>query len=145
MSEEGRRQFVSFPDMVADDLFMHAVFGPNARISVLSCSSVVQAPASLRGLIERKTRTFAGNLQLRQAPGIGGATKADSIAWARVAINEPRLVRDVPVYLFVTLLAKMRARRRMRRDSWGAGTATNVLWSTTGNYRAALNYQRAAF
>lgn len=131
VSEEGRSRFEAFPDVIADDLFMHLAFDADARISVDSCTSVVRAPRSLRGLLERKTRSFAGNLQLRSQWPTGASANGDATAWVRVVMSDPKLARDVPVYVFVTLLAKARAWWKLSRGDVGA-------WNRDDTTRAGL-------
>ena len=116
VSEEGRRRFDVFPDVIADDLFMQLVFDPASRISVRSSTSVVGAPQTLRSLLERKTRAFAGNQQLQKLASKGAGSHT---SWLRVVAADPKLVWDAPIYIFVTLLAKMRGRWKVFRGDLG--------------------------
>ena len=129
VSEQGRARFEQFPDVIADDLFMHLVFDADSRISVRSCTSVVRAPRSLGGLLERKTRSFAGNRQLQSRSTTGALAKSDATAWLRVVMAHPKLALDAPVYLFVTLLAKARGRWKIFRGdvgTWNRDDSTRV-------------------
>lgn len=129
VSERGRGRFEAFPDVIADDLFMHLLFEGDSRISVTPCTSVVRAPRSLGGLLERKTRSFAGNRQLQSQSTTGALADGDATAWLRVIMAHPKLAWDAPVYVFVTLLAKARGRWKIfRRDvgTWNRDESTRI-------------------
>ncbi len=115
VSETGRRHFEEFPDLLADDLFVHRLFAPSGRTSVASCISVVEGPRSLSGLVQRKTRAYVGNWQLDQAEAVGSARHRSATNWLQVVREDPRRVLDVPIYLSVTVMAKARAQWRIRR------------------------------
>lgn len=117
MTQEGRDRFGAFPDVIADDLFMHVVFEPASRLSVTSCSSEVRAPQTLKALLERKTRACAGNRQLQTIAG--NVAGGDTTAWLRVVAEDRRLAWDVPVYVFVTLVAMLRGRWKLLRGEVG--------------------------
>lgn len=114
VSEAGRGRFGAFPDLVADDLFVHGLYPPEQRVVVASSTVRVQAAATLRGLIRRKTRVFAGNRQLAAQQG-GGPSSSGLRGVAQAVGGEPALVWSVPVFLLASAEAKRRARRKLAR------------------------------
>ena len=64
LSEEGRRRFGRFPDIIADDGYIRVLFKPHERAAVDAARSIVKAPATLAGLIKIKTRSRLGGFQL---------------------------------------------------------------------------------
>ena len=60
LSAAGRSRFQEFPDLVADDHFVHHLFSAAERVVVEQATSVVQGPRRLRDLLHRKTRSDSG-------------------------------------------------------------------------------------
>ncbi len=64
LSERGRRRFAQFPDVTADDAFVHGLFTPAERMTVPTCHFTVRAPRTLKALVKIKTRSRRGNREL---------------------------------------------------------------------------------
>jgi glycosyltransferase involved in cell wall biosynthesis len=123
LSEAGRRRFGAFPDVLADDGFIDRLFGADERRIVDDVTSTVRAPRTLTNLLARKTRVFVGNQQLAQDATLGphpsdARPVSDRTAWLGVVGRSPRRLLDVPAYLYVSLVAKRRARRRLARGDF---------------------------
>jgi glycosyltransferase involved in cell wall biosynthesis len=118
VSEQGRKRFLAFPDIIADDLFVRLQFTPEERTAVEDTWSVVQAPRTIRGLIKIKSRGRLGNFQLRlHYPHL---FKNDPRAYHSAygpLLKDPRRWPDLMVYLAVTGLASIRAKRQIKRLS----------------------------
>jgi len=54
LSEEGRLRFDKFPQIIADDEFIRAIFNYKERTSVDNCYSLVRAPKNLRDSLKLK-------------------------------------------------------------------------------------------
>jgi glycosyltransferase involved in cell wall biosynthesis len=122
LSEDGRRRFGPFPELIADDLFVDQLFADHERRILPDVTSTLDAPRTLGDLVERKARVFTGNEQLRRHQPTGGARPVSApTAWLGVVRRAPRRLVDVPAYLAVTLEARRRARRRLARDDYGWG------------------------
>ncbi|MDT3443502.1 MULTISPECIES: glycosyltransferase [unclassified Pseudofrankia] len=67
LSEAGRARFVSFPAAIADDYFLYALFVPGERRTVSDVTFTVFPARTTRDLVRRKTRVFAGNIEMRRA------------------------------------------------------------------------------
>lgn len=115
LSEAGRARFDAFPDIIADDLFVYAQFTDAERRTVRSHSFVVTPPRTLRGIIDVKTRVFAGNLQFRALYGDVGHSPTGHQLPAVLRRLPPRLWPAATIYAVVQLAAKAAAHRRVRR------------------------------
>jgi hypothetical protein len=115
LSEAGRRRFGRFPPVTADDAFVRRHFALGERVLVESARSVVTPPRTLAGLIAIKTRSHFGNMELSRrfpqlAPTPGGNARKLLILCLR-----PWWWPGVAVYSYVKLMARLSARRRIRR------------------------------
>jgi glycosyltransferase involved in cell wall biosynthesis len=117
LSQAGRNRFGVFPDLVADDLFVDQRFS-NAERAIVQPGVSYQAPATARALVARKTRVFAGNLQLRRSGPPGHPLRRPKDGWLAVIARRPRLLVHAPAFVAITVLAKARAHRRLRRGQF---------------------------
>lgn len=116
VSEKGRQRWETFPDVTADDAFVNRLFGAHERDIVTDVESVVAVPRDLRSLIDRKRRSHRGNAELRESgPAVTSAT-----GWLAVVRRHPPRLVDVPVYLVVTVAARLLAwwDSRTGRSHW---------------------------
>ena len=126
VSEEGRRRWETFPDVVNDDRYVHSQFEPKERAIVPTVRSVIEMPANARQVVRRRMRVEVGNSQLA-TDNEAGSDQPDSTAWLRVVASEPRLAIHAPAYVGLTLAAKAKARRYHRQatnDVWADGRAS---------------------
>ncbi len=118
VGEAGRGRFDRFPEIIADDAFVPALFAPEEHAVVSSASSVVHPPLALRDIVRAKTRTFAGNLELKRLlgnRGYLGVTSGSGRSWQKQVLENPKLLPSVIVYVGVNFVAKVRAHRRLRQ------------------------------
>jgi len=119
LSAEGRARFGEFPDVIADDHFVRRSFAPSERGVVAGVASTVRVPVTLRGLLQRKVRVFAGNAEIAEH---GSAHREGLSGLLAVLRADPTRMPDVAVYVAVNAVAKglaWRARRRGSPLSWG--------------------------
>ena len=107
----GAARLETFPDVIADDLYVQRLFAPAERLTPTDLTFEVEAPGSIRALLARNTRIAAGNRELASrfpalAPA-SGATGARSLV-KRVA-PRPALWAGFVIYAAVYLLAHRRA------------------------------------
>lgn len=122
LGAEGRSRFGAFPDVVADDYFVHSLFAPGERVAVAGARSRVRAPATAVGLVRRKARVFAGNAALRSAaPAEVRGVAPSATSWLGVVRADARLVPDAFAYVAITVAAKAAARWRVLRGAGGWG------------------------
>ena len=142
VSEEGRARFATFPELVADDLFLDAQFGAAEKREAAAVTVVVEAPYSTRQLVARLVRVRRGNRQLRSAAvdgAVDGAVRpTDRWAWLReVVLPHPRLWPAAIPYAAITVYASLRARRAPRADAWGRDESTRRSPGTDGGGRSS--------
>lgn len=121
MSESGRCRFEKFPDVVADDTYVRFLFRPEERATLLGSSSAVFPPRSLASLIAVRTRLYFGMLDLRR--NFRNFYSHDSTANASALLSLvrfPSLWAGLLIYIFVNVLARLRAHRRSWLPAPGA-------------------------
>jgi glycosyltransferase involved in cell wall biosynthesis len=117
ISEEGRRRFDRFPDIIADDGYVRRLYAPHERISVSECHAIVSAPTSLWGLIKIKTRSRLGGYELGEAfPDLLANEPKGYGEAMRGILRQPSLWPAVIAYLGVNAIARVRARRMLKQS-----------------------------
>ncbi|MFH1111372.1 MAG: glycosyltransferase family 2 protein [Planctomycetota bacterium] len=131
LSEEGRRRFTSFPNVISDDGFVRLHFAPHERVTVEGCCFQITAPRSLWGVIKVKTRSQFGAYQLRRA-------------FSELLVNDPRryggvlagllarpwLWPSLAVYCLVLYVARA-------RTLWRFLTSRHSVWDRDESSRAS--------
>ena len=116
LSEEGRRRFGEFPEVIADDGYVRMLFTPSERIRVDDAPVRVYAPGGLADLARIKTRSRLGRYQLRQRfPDLVGgerATKSYRNAVGRIIVR-PWLWPAATIYAAVLVETRRRARTQL--------------------------------
>ncbi|MFC7545819.1 glycosyltransferase family 2 protein [Plantactinospora sp. GCM10030261] len=118
VSAVGRGRFDTFPDVVADDMFLDSLFLPAEKREVTGARAVVATPHRTRDLLRRLGRVRAGAAMLRTteqrvAPVRGASWLVD------VVLPRPWLLPAGICYALLTVLAELSARRPATRRSWG--------------------------
>lgn len=126
VSERGRGRFDRFPAVLADDLFLDSLFGPDERVRLPEVSTTVATPLRTRDLVRRLVRVRRANAALR---GAGSAVRAaDRWSWLRdVVVPRPWLAPAAVPYVAITLWAALLARRTPAPGAaWGRDESTRV-------------------
>jgi glycosyltransferase involved in cell wall biosynthesis len=122
LSEEGRKRFGSFPDIISDDGYVHLHFKPHERGTVKDCDFELTPPGNFRSLVGIKTRSQYGKYQLHRAyPELVGNDPRDYKESLRTFLRMPKLWPCIPVYCLVLFLARARSLFRYlagRRRVW---------------------------
>ncbi len=114
LSEEGRKRFDRFPDVIADDGFVRALFKEHERGKVIGAKSIVRAPATLSWLMKIKVRSRMGQMQLakmypelikNEHKNLSGGVLSTLIKF----FNWPKAI----VYLYVSIMTRILARSRL--------------------------------
>jgi glycosyltransferase involved in cell wall biosynthesis len=116
LSESGRRRFERFPDVIADDGYVRALFDASERARVDEAPVRVVAPATLADLIRVKTRSRLGGFELAQRfPELMARErrKKDYFGAASVVAFRPWLWPHAAAYLWVNFAARRRARAQL--------------------------------
>ena len=113
MSQDGRRRFGEFPDVIADDAYVRAHFDEDELIRVHTGTSVVYAPARVIDLLRIKSRSRLGTMELRQKyPELWAQKEANTKSLVEKAASLPiRIWAVVPAYVVLQLLARRQANK----------------------------------
>jgi glycosyltransferase involved in cell wall biosynthesis len=118
MSEEGYKRLRDLPEVMGDDLAASLAFRDSEQRVLSNATVVVHPPRSLRNLVRIRERALVSTEQLAQE-----GTFAQAGAAARTSrADMMHLVRPDPVrfgpkvawFVFVTVLVRRRARRRLK-------------------------------
>lgn len=114
LSAAGRTRFDEFPTVTADDLFVQRLFTKAERIILDAHFVDVQTPKTLRSLLAIRTRTAYGNRQLAVLSEAthGASTRTTISALARLIRSEPQILPAAGVYVGVTIVARIKAKRK---------------------------------
>jgi len=130
LSPEGRTRFGAFPEVIADDAFVRALFQADERIRVKGAYSTVKPPANLRSLIKTKTRSRLGGYQLRDK--FPDMRVLDAKSFREILgflMKSPLLWLCMPVYVFVNWFTRLRARKQhksVKPFHWERDESTRV-------------------
>lgn len=116
LSEIGRSRFNEFPDLIADDGYVRALFQEHERGRVVDAFSIVKAPTSLYWLIKIKTRSRLGAIQLKLRYPELVSNEAKNYSGAVLSIlKRPAKWIKFAVYVYVNLVSRFLAKRWLAR------------------------------
>ncbi|MEE9254748.1 MAG: glycosyltransferase family 2 protein [Pseudomonadales bacterium] len=113
MSHDGRARFGAFPDVIADDAYARGHFDSGELVRVNTATSVIYAPERVEDLLQIKTRSRLGTLELQEKyPELWARKQAHMKPLIDKAAALPiRVWPAVPIYVALQLLARRRARK----------------------------------
>jgi glycosyltransferase involved in cell wall biosynthesis len=113
LSAEGQRRVSDLPTMLNDDLGVDTAFTAGEYRIVDEAVVTVRPPRTVRDLLRRRVRVATGNTQ-GASLGLrtGGAIPLSEVGLT--ARRSPQLAAQLPIFLGVTLLARLGARRAVR-------------------------------
>lgn len=114
LSEDGRKRFETFPNIISDDGYVRSLFNENERRMINEFSFKIFAPRTLHDLIKIKTRVRFGNMEVaKKYPSmkIGQDNGLSDIA--KLSITKPPLLLKSLVYIYVQLRTKQLSQKRM--------------------------------
>ncbi len=118
LSEAGRARFREFPALTADDGYVRIQFAEHERQMLPEARSRVFPPKTLKDLIATKTRAHYGTLELAAIfPQLWQSRHQRNHASLARLFRYPWLWPQLSIYCVVTMIAKHRARKRMRNGS----------------------------
>lgn len=117
VAAEGHARLAGWADVMSDDLLTAMSFEPAEITVVPAATSVIRPPRTYRDLLRRRTRAITGNVMLaasshaprRRPPRTGPADVA------RLVRGSPALAPKAVVFVITALIARVRARRAVRR------------------------------
>jgi glycosyltransferase involved in cell wall biosynthesis len=119
LSEAGRKRFDTFPEIIADDGYIRALFKTDERTSVNSCYSLVRAPSDLASLLKIKTRSRLGRYELKKKFPELQRNEEKNYSKATIGLlSQVSLWPKLPVYLYVNLKARFKAKEYARAQGF---------------------------
>lgn len=118
LSPEGHERVRALPMVMSDDLAISEAFAPSERAIVKDAVVVIEGPRTLRDLIRRRVRIATGNTQLDQLGMRSRSAQTSVRDLLRIAASSPRLAPRVAVFVAVTGVGRILARRRIRRGDY---------------------------
>jgi len=114
LSEEGRKRFDHFPDVIADDGFVRALFKEHERGKVIGAKAIVRAPATLYWLMKIKVRSRMGQMQLTNMyPELIKNEHKNHSGGILSIITNPFNWPKVIIYLYISVMSRILARRKL--------------------------------
>jgi glycosyltransferase involved in cell wall biosynthesis len=147
LSHAGRERFDRFPDVVADDLFLDALFAPAEKREVEGVMARVATPLRTTHLVRRLARVRRGNATLRATAATNTALRVRPAAhgsWLReVVLPRPWLAPASICYVVITVVAAVAARRTgPAGPPWGRDESTRQTTAANQQHNAGLNSGR---
>jgi len=119
LSEAGHARVASLTPLLADDLAASLVFAPDERVIVPAAQVIIHPPRTAGDLLRRRIRATMGVTQVEQEEGAPSSTARTSPADLLTIIGwNPRMALRVGVFMAVAVLARLRARRAVRRRDY---------------------------
>jgi hypothetical protein len=107
LSEAGRSRFATFPDVIADDLFVGKWFDP-AEIGIIDAGpAVITAPRRARDLVHVSRRRRQGNAEIRALPD-GPSSTASSTIRSLLATASSGFAAAIDAVVFLTFAIVIR-------------------------------------
>ncbi len=108
MSEEGRKRFDKFPELIGEDAFVRLTVAPHERRSARGTSFRISPPRNLIGMMRRMTQVRAGKTELHDRfPELLKNETTRPRRSLRIIAESPDLWPHAPVYIGVMGLAKV--------------------------------------
>lgn len=118
LSPEGHERARRLPSVMSDDLAISEAFAPSERAIVPGATVVIECPRTVRDLIRRRVRIATGNTQADQLGLRSSVSRTSPAVLLRIAAQSPALSVKVVVFVAVTTVGRLRARRRVREGDF---------------------------
>ena len=122
LSSEGRSRWDDFPEVIADDGFVHNQFHPEETITVAGTAAVVLPPRDLESMLKVRARVRRGSFELAERfPEITGKHKSQvPVVLARMLVR-PWRWPALAVYSWVRVRERVVARHQLAAGETGWG------------------------
>lgn len=110
LSRTGHQRFTTFPDVIADDLFVDGCFSRDEKVVVPTDPVIVRTPRTLDGLLAVLRRSVRGNAELHRAQLAPDSSLSTSVGLLR-SLRGPGSWVDAGVYVVLAVTARAMARR----------------------------------
>ena len=115
LSADGHRRARSLPQVMSDDLMLSEAFTPDERLIVPDAEVSIWLPRTTRDLIRRRTRVATGNAEIDEMGRRNHESRTSVDSLIGVVRNNPALLPKMVVFVGVTLIARVRAKRMVRK------------------------------
>lgn len=102
--------------LMNDDLVASELFTPAERRVVTDATVVVRPPRTVKDLVRRRIRVATGNAQADAHGARHGSTSFSDLL--KLGLRQPAIGLRVPVFMTVTLVARMLSRRAVRTGDY---------------------------
>ncbi len=119
VNESGQERIAALPALLGDDLAASLSFEPQERAIAPDARVVIHTPQTTTDLLSRRIRAATVVAQLERtedAPASTARTKTSDLA--AIIRREPRMAPRVALFLSMAVLARLRARRAVRRGDY---------------------------
>jgi glycosyltransferase involved in cell wall biosynthesis len=112
LTVEGQARVAAGTSLMNDDLVASELFAPDERRVVTDATVVVRPPRTVKDLVRRRIRVVTGNAQADDHGARNGSTSLSDLLV--LGLRQPAIGLRVPVFLTVTLVARLLSRRAVR-------------------------------
>ncbi len=113
VSEEGRKRFSHFPNIINDDRFIHCQFKEHEVSNIKGAEIYIEAPRTLYSLIKIKTRARLGNMQLKML-GLCPEPKVKNYANSMKSLLFSRNFIPAIIYYSIASIIRVRSTLQLR-------------------------------
>lgn len=114
VSAEGHERLRRLPQVMSDDLAMSEAFSAHERRVVPDAVVVIRPPRTVRDLLRRRVRVVTGNAQADEHGLRHTESRTSALGLLSLASHTPALALKLPVFVVITLLARVLSRRAVR-------------------------------
>lgn len=116
LTAEGQARVAAAAILMNDDLVASELFTPAERRVVTDATVVVRPPRTVKDLVRRRIRVATGNAQADAHGARHGSTSVSDLL--TLGLRQPAIGLRVPVFMTVTLVARMLSRRAVRTGDY---------------------------
>ena len=119
LSQAGYERIAKLPPVIADDLITSLAFAQSERVVTDSARVLVHPPRTVTDLFRRRVRAIVGVRQVEQTADAPDSTARTQVAdLLAIARRNPAMTVKVTVFVAVSILARVRARRAIARGDF---------------------------
>lgn len=118
LSKPGNERVRALPSVMGDDLVASEEFTDGERAIVEEATVVVHGPRNVRDLYRRRVRAVTGNAQADDVGLRRSAARTSPARILQLAAEQPSIIPRLPVFLAITVAARVGARRAIRRGDF---------------------------
>ena len=118
MTTKAHARISALPHMMSDDLVISEAFDDSERKVVSEATVEIWVPRTLRDLLRRRVRVATGNAQASDAQLRGKESKTTWPDLVGIALSSPRCLLSMPVFVGVTVAARIMSRRAIKRGDF---------------------------